>query len=419
MVSFEQAISLVKEKSNLVDMMRGSVQGLRKQGRSWIALCPFHNEKTPSFSIKDNAFYCFGCHKRGDVISYVMHHYGVDFKEAVLQLAEEVGIEVEESVQHRATKPLYGIMENACIYFEQALRRHSQKAIALNALSDRALCPSWGGGEEKNDEVISNFRIGFAPDDDKIVSYLLKKGASQSELEELRITSYGKPFFRNRLIFPIFNQGGKVIGFSGRNISDQVVATGYTPKYLHSKESPIFHKSSTLFGLHQAKQFGSAEMCLVEGNFDVLQMHQHGHRNTVAPLGTSITESQIELLHKFTEKVCFIFDGDRAGIEAVIRLRPMIRKHSIQASVKCLPMLEDPDSFLRSGKTIESMNTKGHLEFCLFQALGSAPVEGLDDGMARVNAAIDLLKQEPNAIEVLRCLPDHKLGKALLPSMLG
>jgi DNA primase len=323
---------------------------LIRKGREHSGLCPFHNEKTPSFTVNDEKgfYHCFGCGAHGDVVGFAMRSQSLSFPEAVERLASEAGLEVpratpeeREKARHEAT--LYDAMEAACLYYEKALRT-PEGLGALDYLHSRSL----------SEETIARFRLGFAPESRTAMkTTLLGNGITLEMLIEagLLIAPEGgrEPFdrFRGRVIFPITDRRGRIIAFGGR-----IMGEGQ-PKYLNSPDTPLFHKGHVLYGLAQARGPANEkkEVLVTEGYMDVIALNQAGFTNAVAPLGTALTESQIEILWKLAPEPTLCFDGDNAGQRAAARAAERalaILKPGCSLRFATLPSKEDPDSLIKS-----------------------------------------------------------------------
>lgn len=330
---------------------------LERRGREYVGLCPFHNEKTPSFSVvEDKGFYhCFGCGAHGDVIGFVMRTEGLGFPEAVEKLAGEAGLPMpvtsrEERERFDARGGLLKVLEAACGWYERALRAPEGRA-ALDYLKGRGL----------SDETIARFRLGYAPDRrDALKSALLKQGYDENLL--LAAGLLGKPddgratydFLRGRVTFPIADLRGRIIAFGGRILGEG------GPKYLNSRDSDLFHKGRALYAHALAREAaresgpGAAkanEIIVAEGYMDVIALHQAGFAGAVAPLGTALTESQLELLWRMAPEPYLCFDGDAAGRRAAARAAeralPLLEPGRSLRFV-LLPAGEDPDSLIRA-----------------------------------------------------------------------
>jgi DNA primase len=330
---------------------------LERRGREYIGLCPFHNEKTPSFSVvEDKGFYhCFGCGAHGDVIGFVMRTEGLGFPEAVEKLAGEAGLPMpttsrEERERFDARGGLLKVLDAACGWYERMLRQPEGRA-ALGYLKGRGL----------TDETIARFRLGYAPDRrDALKAALIKQGYDESLL--LAAGLLGKPddgratydFLRGRVTFPIADQRGRIIAFGGRTMGEG------GPKYLNSRDSDLFHKGRALYAHALAREAargtgpGAAEaqeLIVAEGYMDVIALHQAGFAGAVAPLGTALTESQLELLWRMAPEPYLCFDGDAAGRRAAARAAeralPLLEPGRSLRFV-LLPAGEDPDSLIRA-----------------------------------------------------------------------
>lgn len=324
---------------------------LQKRGREHTGLCPFHNEKTPSFTVSDDKafFHCFGCGAHGDVVGFVMRSEGLPFPEAVERLAREAGLEVPVSSpeeRHKAEKQatLHGALEAAARWFEEQLRGAAGRA-GMDYFKRRGL----------RDETIDRFRLGYAPDDRNALKEALKKQGISEELQieaglaklpEDGRSAFG--YFRGRVMFPITDRRGRVIAFGGR-ILDQG-----EPKYLNSPETPLFHKGRVLYGLAQAQAAAreKADLIVCEGYMDVIALAEAGIGGAVAPLGTALTEDQILELWRLAPEPILCFDGDAAGqraaARAIERALPLLAPgKSLRFAI--LPPGDDPDSLIRRG----------------------------------------------------------------------
>jgi DNA primase catalytic core len=315
---------------------------LRKRGSNLVALCPFHAENTPSFTVNPvrNIFNCFGCGQKGDAIKFLQVHEQMSFPEAIRWLGQKYNIEVPETTtisckEDHQSEAIMAINNFAHRYFRYRL---TQCNYAQAYVNERGILT----------ESLETFGIGYAngPND---LSYWLKKRQYDIPLSEsIGLTIQGRDFFRKRLIFPIHNLSGKVIGFAGRSIGG--VGEGQQPKYLNSRESIIYQKARSLYGLYQAKQ--SLRRCgtavLVEGYLDVIALHQAGITNAVASGGTAITTEQMMLIKRNANRVVICYDGDAAGYKATMKAIQVGITAGLQVSVATLPAGHDPDSFTRT-----------------------------------------------------------------------
>lgn len=370
-----ETIALVRDRTDIVAVISEAVPSLKKQGRKFVGLCPFHKEKTGSFHVNPdrNFFHCFGCHEAGGAIDFVMKNDGYTFPEAVRMLAERLGIVIEEtrdkavlSEQERQKKQrdeLYRVNDLAATFFEEQLRTNEHRQHALDELAKRGLVPGKDSeSSSRVDEALQAFRIGYAPAGwDGLATYLKNAGISPAAAETVGLLvprSSGSGYydrFRHRLMFAVVDPQGRVVAFSGRVLSDipgqpQVGPDGREPpKYINSPESPIYTKGQMLFGIHQARHSirQDEEAVLVEGNFDVLSLHARGVTNVVGILGTAFTPEQAKLLKRYAPSVVFMLDGDNAGKNAVAKSRAAIREAMLSARVATLAGGIDPDVLVR------------------------------------------------------------------------
>lgn len=329
----KEKIEEIKQRADIVDVVGRYLQ-LKKVGKNYRALCPFHAEKAPSFYVNQEKgiYYCFGCKKGGNAISFLMEYEHLDFPDAVKKLARDLGIEIDTTrgLKHRE---LYEANETAAQFFTAALTREV-------GAKGRAYLKARGIDEGK----VVDFRLGYAPVSGGLIAFAKGKGIPVARLTEAGLVSSNRELFFNRLIFPIFSVSGRIIGFGGRALDERG-----TPKYLNSPETPIFHKGEVLYGIAQAKEEMRAknEAVLVEGYFDLLTPFQAGIRNICAPLGTSLTEHQALLVSRYARKVTIIFDGDLSGIKAALRAVGLLINAQVDVHVAVLPEACDPDEFIR------------------------------------------------------------------------
>lgn len=333
---------------DIIDVIDGYVP-LKKAGRNYQASCPFHEEKTPSFTVSpEKQFYhCFGCGANGTAITFLMEHAGMDFVEAVEDLAARVGLEVPRetgiSPKDSGVTELYELMEMVIRFYCKQLREHPDAQRAINYLKGRGI----------SGQLAAEYELGFAPPGwDSLINALGGSNAALIRLSKagmiIERDSGGGYYdrFRDRIIFPIRDQRGRAIGMGGRVLGDD------TPKYLNSPETPIFHKGHELYGLYQARRNvkDPERIFVVEGYMDVLALVQHGVHNAVATLGTAFTPEHMDRLFKVTSQVVFCFDGDTAGQKAAWRAMevslPLIRDGR-QVFFMFMPEGEDPDTFVR------------------------------------------------------------------------
>ncbi len=346
----EDKVSEIRNSADIVDIISELVL-LKKVGRNYVGLCPFHTEKTPSFTVspEKQIFYCFGCGTGGNVFNFLMNHEGLSFFETAKMLASRYGIEIpvqamssEQKRRISERESLLAVNKQAMGFFKHSLLSDAEGKIALEYLKKRGM----------REDTIAVFNLGFAPAGwDNIINYFSKKNISHELVEKsgLIIKREGKKGyydrFRNRIIFPIFDVSRQVSGFGGRVMDDSL------PKYLNSPETYVYNKSRSLYGLHIAKEHcrASETVYIVEGYFDLLALHQHGILNSVATLGTSLTQGHVRILRGFVGKngrFVLVYDSDAAGIKAAERSIKVFDKEYVNAQILVLPKGYDPDSYL-------------------------------------------------------------------------
>lgn len=363
-------IDRIRSRVDIVAVVSETVK-LTQRGRSWTGLCPFHQEKSPSFTVSPERglFHCFGCKTSGDVFKFVELSEGLSFVEVVKKLAERAGVEIEDersdhdrAAEQRARKAkddLYGINAIAAEYFVRMLREHPLAGQARDELARRAL-PTEG-------PVVEAFGIGYAPHGwDGLAGHLLRQGVSPNQAEQVGLLaprSSGSGYydaFRHRLMVAVKDVQGRVVAFSGRVLPNPPGVPddgkGPPPKYVNSRESTIYAKGHTLFGLYQARSAirAAQEAVIVEGNFDLVAMHARGLEHVVAPMGTAFTEDQARLLRRFTQNLVLLFDSDAAGRKATWAARETCKTVGLVARAARLGEGKDPDEFLRA-KGVEPM----------------------------------------------------------------
>lgn len=340
-------VEKIFDVANIVDVVQDFVS-LKKRGVNYIGLCPFHNEKTPSFTVSPSKgiFKCFGCGKGGNAVTFIMEQEHLSYYEALLFLAKKYHIEVvekeltaEEIQQKTEAESLLVLNTFAQKYFSDTLLNHKEgKAIGMAYFKERGF----------REDIIDRFKLGYSLEQrDAFTQNAIKNGFKKDYLVKSGLTIQGENHsfdrFSGRVMFPIFGLSGKIIGFGGRTLKKDK----QTAKYVNSPESEIYHKSKVLYGLYQARQaIVQHNKCyLVEGYADVISMHQVGIENTIASSGTSLTVDQIRLMKRFTPNVTILYDGDAAGIKASIRGIDMVLEEGLNVKVLLLPDGEDPDSF--------------------------------------------------------------------------
>ena len=344
-MAFPQAFIDELIARNPIEDVVGQYVELKRRGSNLFGLCPFHGEKTASFSVNPTKgiYYCFGCHKGGGSVNFMMEIEGLSYPDAVRALAKRAGMEVPEDERYesryRAQERLWALHKEAARFFHSQLYGENGKAALAYAL---------GRGMTK--ATLTSFGIGYAPDSwDSLVKALRAKGYTDQELKDSGLVTVsqknGNLFdrFRDRLMFPIIDVRGNVIGFGGRIMKKDEKAA----KYLNSPETLIFNKRKNLFALNLAKKTKFGYLILVEGYMDAIALHQYGFDCAVASLGTSMTEEHAVLLSRYTENVVLIYDGDEAGQRAAQRAIPMLEKAGLTVKVLRMRDAKDPDEYLK------------------------------------------------------------------------
>lgn len=389
-MSQNNIVDEIKSRCNIVDVV-GRVVQLKKAGVNHKGLCPFHNEKTPSFNVNEErqTYKCFGCGESGDVISFTEKYYNLDFREACEMLAREYGIDTTGSFgssEHK--KELYEINRQAARFFYQAMREKINPGYAY--MKDRGI----------SEETMNRFGIGYADGQwQSLLDHMESLGISREKLMQLGLISrsgdryYDK--FRDRVIFPILNTGGKVIGFGGRIIGDG------NPKYLNSQESDIFQKKNNLYALNLTKSevMKEDQIILVEGYMDVVSLYQAGVRNVCASLGTALTENQARLIKRFTRNVILSYDADEAGQNAAMRGLDILYAEDLRPKVLKVEGAKDPDEYVKkNGRTAFAQLTEKALPLGDFKMARLSSKYDLEDEQQRLDylreiiAALQLMK---------------------------
>ncbi|MFH1147313.1 MAG: DNA primase [Pseudomonadota bacterium] len=350
MVRFpESKIREIRSIANIVEVI-GDYISLKRVGRDYQGLCPFHPDKTPSFKVSEekNVFHCFGCGAGGDVFSFLTAYHKISFDQAVRDLAQKYHVVLPEnkSVQSSTkSERLYDLNEKISAYYARNLKDHEEAKSARAYLAKRGLSL----------EDAACFELGFALDGwDNLCRYLERNGVPLALAEEagLIVPKKSGGFydrFRDRITFPIRCTTGRIAGFGGRVLDDSL------PKYLNSPETAVYHKSDSLYGLHLAKNDLRKSGCglIVEGYFDFISLYHNGLKNVVATCGTALTPSHVRFLKGYVEEIVVVFDSDQAGIKAALRSTPIFLKEEVAAKVLVLPAGHDPDSFIRSHDAAE------------------------------------------------------------------
>ncbi len=350
-MNFNDKKNEILQRTDIVQLIGESIR-LFRRGSNFIGLCPFHDEKTPSFTVSpDKQFYkCFGCGKSGNAITFVMEHNGLSFLEAMKLLAGKAGIpfEFEKQDENQANRQseLLTAMENATDFFVHNLNTKEGEK-----------CKDYFADRGFDENIIKIFKLGYSPNSfDKLLKYLQKKGISNEIALECGLlvkNENGKVFdrFRNRAMFPIQDIFGRTIAFGARQLDDDKNQA----KYINSPQTPLYDKSRVLYGLNQAKNsiMQNDKAIITEGYADVITMHTYGFKNTVSSSGTALTDLQLILLSRYTKRLLLLFDGDEAGIKAAERALILALENNFEVDIIVLPDGNDPDSFLRKFGNVE------------------------------------------------------------------
>ncbi len=348
-----EILQQIRDRIDIIDLISTYVS-LSKAGQNFKGLCPFHSEKSPSFSVNPvrQMFYCFGCSVGGDAFTFLMKQEGMDFMEALRELSQRTGVALPER-RESAAKTTSGLSREryfhlyqlAASWYHRNLQETPEGQVARDYLDQRGITrESW-----------NTFQLGFVPEGwNGLSKWLEQQSVKPEELiqaglvarkeseDGTRISTYDR--FRGRVMFPIADPRGQVLGFGGRILKD-----GASPKYLNSPETDLFFKGRSLYGMDKARQSATASgrFYLVEGYFDVIALHQNGIENAVAPLGTALTSDHVQILRRLAPSVMLVFDGDAAGIGAALRTLDLFMNSGIEVRVLLLPAGEDPDTFIR------------------------------------------------------------------------
>lgn len=396
----DQLLMEIQSRLDIVDIVSETVKLNRKGNRYW-GLCPFHEEKTGSFSVTPdkNMFYCFGCHAGGDMFSFIMKRDGTDFKETVEMLAAKAGIEIVKSVSKKEIdhrKRIFEINKAAAEFYYKTIISQSG-ALGHEYLNKRGI----------TDSTIAKYQLGWAPDKWNILEeYLLQKGFSQ---EYLKLSGLIKrsdrqqrfyDLFRKRIIFPIYQYNGDIIGFGGRVLDESL------PKYLNTPETEIFSKRNNLYGLFQAREAIRLknEAIIVEGYMDCLKLQQADIKHAVASLGTALTREQAMLLRRYTEKVTMIYDSDEAGQRETLRAIEILAGEGLKVSVVTLPGAKDPDEYLELCGKEEFLyyiqnNKLSDIEYKINRFLQEQKLLNLEAKIRTINLVKDDIGQLNNELE--------------------
>lgn len=393
-------IEEIKYKSDIESVISSYIS-LKRRGKNLIGLCPFHGEKTPSFTVypESASFYCFGCKAGGDVFTFIKLIENIDYIDSVKLLAERAGVAVREDdsddALHKLRNTIYEINREAARYYHSYMMS-PEGEVCRNYYVSRGLTP----------QTIKKFGLGAAPDKwDGLLKHLTAKGFSTQDIYLANLaskSSKGTYFdrFRNRAMFPIINVRGNVVGFSGRRLSENKNEA----KYVNTSDTQVYKKSQNLFGINLAKNYCSDSLILVEGNVDVISLHQAGFMNVVAPLGTAFTEEQAQILSRYTNEVIICFDSDEAGQKAVEKAITLLGKTGVAIKILMLPMGKDPDEFLKSHKPSDFQklidSAVPATEYKLLKAANTVDVNSDESRLKYLNNAAEILAATDDSITV-------------------
>ncbi len=426
----QDSIQQVQNRIDIVDII-GDFVRLRKRGVNYLGLCPFHNEKTPSFTVSPSKeiYKCFGCGRSGNAITFLMEHEKYSFVEAIRWLAEKYGISLEEtapspeaSAQRQVAESLYIVNHFAQQYFTSTL---------LDSEEGQTIGKSYFEKRGFTEETLQKFQLGYCKESwDAFSTEALKKGYKLEYLQKAGLTvvrnERPRDNYRGRVIFPIHNQSGKVIGFGARILKKNDKA----PKYINTPENEIYEKRRLLYGTYFARHaIDKLDECLlVEGYTDVISLHQAGVENVVASSGTSLTEDQLRLIKKYTSNLTILYDGDPAGIKAALRGLDMALEESLNVKLVLLPEGEDPDSYVQKvgARAFTGFIAENKKDFILFKLQVSLAdvkndptkkaelVNEIAETLSKINKAEDFTKQQDYIQECSRILNIDEAGLTTL-----
>ncbi|MDO4608667.1 MAG: DNA primase [Clostridia bacterium] len=395
----EEIINEIKYRNDIETVMAPYVS-LKRRGKNLVGLCPFHNEKTPSFTVypENGSFYCFGCGVGGDVFSFVRQIENLDYIDAVKLLAERSGVTLpqdgyDDSMQ-KLKNTIYEINRETAKFYHTYLMSSAGK-WALDYYIQRGLSLS----------TIKHFGLGAAPDSwDSLINHLKGKGYSIADMLQANVISKsqrGSYFdrFRKRIMFPIINIRGKVIGFSGRAMPGEDKMGG---KYVNTADTPIYKKSENLFGMNFAKNHCDKQIILVEGNMDVISLHQAGFENTVAALGTSFTAEQAKLISRYTKEIILIMDSDAAGQKAARRASEILQSTGLEIRIVLLPDGKDPDEYIKKNGSARFKalleGAVSEIEYRLLSAIEGIDISNDDGKLQYLGRAAQIIAESADII---------------------
>jgi DNA primase len=400
----DDLITRVRDSVDIVDLVSGYVS-LKKTGKNHTGLCPFHTEKTPSFSVNPDKqiFHCFGCGAGGDVFKFVELQEGLNFPEAVRKLADRSGIALPADSRSRREDKKTADERAALLEVVAEAAKFYQKELDSPAGS---LARSYLARRGVSDTIIQDFGLGYArPEWEGLHRHLKQKGYTSGQMEKAGLVvkrSEGEGYydrFRGRIMFPIRDIAGNIIAFGGRVMDDSL------PKYLNSSETPLYSKSNTLYALDAAKEAGRKQgyFIIVEGYLDAIACHQYGVRNAVATLGTALTEGHLRLMRRFADKLVLIFDPDPAGVKASLRGFDLFVASGMKVNVVSLPDNDDPDTFLQKHGTeafaAHLRQSVKFMDFVLTQVVTKGPAASIDEKVEKASVMLEFIAKLTSGIE--------------------
>ncbi|MDH5774418.1 MAG: DNA primase [Nitrospirota bacterium] len=404
-----ETIQQIRERVDIVDLISTYVS-LSKAGQNFKGLCPFHSEKSPSFSVNPASqyFHCFGCQVGGDAFTFLMKQENMDFMEALRELSQRAGIALPEFRQATSRtesglsrERYFHLYQLASSWYHRNLLEGPEAQEARAYLDQRGIArESW-----------ATFQLGYAPGGWNGLSHWMEGQAvplhelNQAGLVVRKEKDGAQGFstydrFRNRVLFPIADTRGQILGFGGRVLQDDA-----TPKYLNSPETDLFFKGRTLYGLDKARQAAAAvgRFYLVEGYFDVIALHEHGMKNVIAPLGTALTTDHVHILRRFVPSVTLVFDGDAAGVNAALRTLDLFVNSGMDVRVLVLPTGDDPDTFIRTNgvEAFRELDVRAAtlLDFVVTSVLDKAKKDSIQDRVQRADEVLAILQKTKNPLE--------------------
>ncbi len=394
----EEIIERIRSSNDIVNIISQYID-LKRTGSNYVGLCPFHNEKTPSFTVTPSKqfYHCFGCGENGDVISFIMKIENLSFPEAIKYLGDIVGISIEEKPidvkKQKEKEKLYNINRDVAIFYFKNLQHNR---LAYKYLSERAI----------GEKTIRNFGLGYALNDwNSLGSYLFSKGYKEKDIEKAGLISKRKKGtgyydkFRGRIMFPIFDTRNRIIGFGGRVIDDSM------PKYINSPDTLIFIKGNNLYGLNLANKYSKREkVVLVEGYTDVISLFNNEIKYAVASLGTAFTKNQAKLLRRYGDNVYICYDSDEAGLKAAYKAINIFKQENVNAKILLLPPGKDPDEYINKyGKAkFEELfdNALNYIDYTIFLNKRKYNLEVIEEKIMFSKNIAKVLKKVKSPIEL-------------------